>query len=106
MHFSQEQNQGIAPVRVLTQLSGNTSTIENLDPSIPGGAGAYFSHMVDMLVAKGGLERGVSVRGAPYDFRRTPTPEYVASLKALIEETSASNGNQRIVLVSVSRNST
>ena len=84
---------------------GNTSTIENLDPSIPGGAGAYFSHMVDMLVSKGGLQRGVSVRGAPYDFRRAPTPEYVASLKTLIEDTSVGNGNQRVVLVSVSLSS-
>ena len=58
--------------------------------------------MVDMLVSKGGLQRGISVRGAPYDFRRTPTAEYVSSLKKLIEETFAGNGNQRVVVVSVS----
>lgn len=47
---------------------GNTDTIEHLDTDklIP-----YFAPMVDALVSWG-YERGVTVRGAPYDFRYGP----------------------------------
>lgn len=44
---------------------GTTETIEYLDTQ---NLIAYFKSIVDTLVSLG-YERGVSVRGAPYDFR-------------------------------------
>jgi len=52
------------------------------------------------LVADG-YERGVSVRGAPYDFRYAPhsQPFYFVKLRQLVEETWAVNGRRKVVLV-------
>lgn len=47
---------------------GTTETIEYLDTQ---NLIAYFKSIVDTLVSLG-YERGVSVRGAPYDFRYGP----------------------------------
>ena len=78
---------------------GNTTTIEVLDPSLASKTG-YFSVFVARLVAAG-LVRGVSVVGAPFDFRLTPrSAPYVASMVALIEATAAANGGRTVVLVS------
>lgn len=78
---------------------GNTSAIEVLDPSLPSQT-SYFDKMVARLVAIG-LQRGVSVRGAPYDFRHSPrSAAYVSDIVRLIEETYAINSNMPVVLVS------
>ena len=78
---------------------GNTTTIEVLDPSLASKTG-YFAVFVARLVAAG-LVRGVSVVGAPFDFRLTPrSAPYVASMVALIEATAAANGDRPVVLVS------
>ena len=51
---------------------GNTSTVEYVDPSrVP--VSGYFNNMVQQLVTDLGYERGVTLRGAPYDFRKAPS---------------------------------
>lgn len=82
---------------------GTTEAIEYLDPSIKVGQSAYFYPLVDALVKAGGT-RNHSIRGAPYDFRRTPDSayngQYVTMLQALIEETYAINDNTAVTLLS------
>jgi len=50
---------------------GNSSAVEYIDPSLSK-IGAYFKYVGDTLVGVG-LERDVSIRGAPYDFRKAPS---------------------------------
>lgn len=78
---------------------GNTSTVEWLDPS-QASPSAYFKSIANALVALG-YERGVSVRGAPYDFRRAPNEQkdYFKQLRSMIEETYVTNGKERVVLL-------
>ena len=80
---------------------GNTTTIEWLDPATEL-LGAYFSPFVRYFVKKYGYERGIDLRAAPYDFRKDPSlaSEYMMSLKNLIEETYANNGNKAVLLIS------
>lgn len=84
---------------------GSTNSIEFLDPSIKAGKSAYFHALVTALVAAG-LQRNVTVRGAPYDFRRTPDSaggydgQFVSKMKALVEETYGLSGNQTVTLLS------
>jgi len=58
---------------------------------------------VDALVASG-YQRGVSVRGAPADWRLGPNgwAPFWSRLKSLIEETSAMNGNQPVAVAALS----
>lgn len=50
---------------------GDTTSIEWLDPS-EAFPGAYFKDIANTLVALG-YERNISLRGAPYDFRKAPS---------------------------------
>lgn len=50
---------------------GNASAVEYIDPSLST-FGVYFKNVGDVLVGTG-LEREVSIRGAPYDFRKAPS---------------------------------
>lgn len=50
---------------------GNSSTVEWIDPS-QASPGAYFKDIANALVAQGYV-RDVSLRGAPYDFRKGPS---------------------------------
>lgn len=50
---------------------GNTATVEWIDPS-HASQGAYFKDIASTLVTLG-YERNVSLRGAPYDFRKAPS---------------------------------
>lgn len=50
---------------------GNSSTVEYIDPGLFT-FGAYFKSVGDILV-KSGLVRDISIRGAPYDFRKAPS---------------------------------
>lgn len=54
---------------------GNTSTVEWIDPS-KASAGAYFKDIANMLV-NFGYERNLSLRGAPYDFRKGPSTFFI-----------------------------
>lgn len=79
---------------------GNTSGLEYLSP-FRRSETLYFGAMVEALVTTLGYQRGISVRGAPYDFRTMPygVDEYLNSLSSLIEETYAANGNRSVVLI-------
>jgi len=79
---------------------GNTTNMDYLDPSHISPT-SYFQSISDALVARAGLVRGVSLRGAPYDFRLGPSQQdgYFAALKDLVEDTYSRNGNTPIMLV-------
>ncbi|XP_069697972.1 lysosomal phospholipase A and acyltransferase-like isoform X2 [Periplaneta americana] len=78
---------------------GNTNSLEWLDPKFKE-LGQYFAFVVSHLVELG-YERGVSLRGAPYDFRKAPNEQggYFVQLKNLIEETYRINGNKPVALL-------
>lgn len=50
---------------------GGTETVEWLDPS-HASTGAYFKDIANALVSLG-YTRNVSIKGAPYDFRKAPS---------------------------------
>ncbi|XP_050529312.1 phospholipase A2 group XV-like isoform X2 [Daktulosphaira vitifoliae] len=78
---------------------GNSSAVEYIDPSLST-FGAYFKSVGDSLVGVG-LERDVSIRGAPYDFRKAPNEnkEFFIKLKDLTEEVYAQNNNTPVVFI-------
>lgn len=90
-----------SPPGVVTRVPdfGNPSVVEWLDPS-QASPGAYFKDIGNMLVLEG-LVRNVSLRGAPYDFRRAPNEHqaFFGALKSLVEETFSSNGNSPVLLI-------
>nr|XP_053644997.1 phospholipase A2 group XV-like isoform X1 [Cherax quadricarinatus] len=77
---------------------GNSSTVEWLDPSQRSPTG-YFKDIVNAISTLG-YERGVTVRGAPFDFRKAPNElgDYFLMLRQLIEETYVYTG-RKIVLI-------
>ncbi|KAI5708748.1 hypothetical protein M8J76_002447 [Diaphorina citri] len=83
---------------------GRSASVEWLDPFVR--VGSYFSYIAAALVGLG-YQRDLSMRGAPYDFRKAPNEnqEYFANFKALIEETYDLNGGTPVVLVAHSMGS-
>ncbi|KAI4504245.1 hypothetical protein M0802_000716 [Mischocyttarus mexicanus] len=79
---------------------GNPFVVEYLDPS-KASPGAYFIDIANMLVNDLGYIRNVSLRGAPYDFRKGPNEneEYFVKLKLLVEETYSMNMNMPVTLI-------
>lgn len=79
---------------------GNPLVVEYIDPS-KASPGSYFSDIGNMLVNNMGYVRNVSLRGAPYDFRKGPneSEEFFAKLKNLVEETYAINNNTPVTLL-------
>lgn len=51
---------------------GDPFVVEYLDPS-KASPGSYFKYIGDMLVNDLGYVRHLSLRGAPYDFRKAPS---------------------------------
>ncbi|XP_017778918.1 PREDICTED: group XV phospholipase A2-like [Nicrophorus vespilloides] len=78
---------------------GGSETVEWLDPS-HASSGAYFKDIANMLVTVG-YERNVSIKGAPFDFRKAPNEnqEYFVKLKELVEETYTENGKAPVMLL-------
>ncbi|CAG2171481.1 unnamed protein product [Oppiella nova] len=88
-------------IGVETQVPGlgNTSTVEYVDPSrVP--VSGYFNNLVDQLV-KFGYERGTTIRGAPYDFRKAPNElaDYLSQVKALVQDTYEKNNKTKSILL-------
>lgn len=79
---------------------GDPSVIEYLDPS-KASPGAYFKDIGNMLVNELGYIRKLSLRGAPYDFRKGPNEneEFFNKLKLLVEETYLMNNNAPVTLI-------
>ncbi|XP_028168991.1 group XV phospholipase A2-like [Ostrinia furnacalis] len=78
---------------------GNAEPVEWLDPSHES-PGAYFNTIADALV-KVGYVRNVSIRGAPYDFRKAPNEnvDFFPKLKSLVEESYNRNNKSAVTLV-------
>ncbi|KAL1124391.1 hypothetical protein AAG570_001020, partial [Ranatra chinensis] len=78
---------------------GTPTVVEWLDP-IKFSVGSYFSYIADALTTIG-YERGVNIRGAPFDFRKAPNElsDYFKNLQLLIEETYVLNGNTSVILI-------
>merc|ERR1719414_505269 len=81
---------------------GGTSAFEELDPSVPFHLSAALRGTVEAMVGAG-LQRNVTLRGAPYDFRYAPSSpvgaRFIDDLRLLIEETFNATGS-RVRLVS------
>ncbi|XP_063529576.1 phospholipase A2 group XV-like [Cydia strobilella] len=78
---------------------GTPEPVEWLDPSHEK-SGVYFNTIADALV-KIGYVRNVSIRGAPYDFRRAPNEnaEFFVKLKTLVEDTYNINNKTSVTLL-------
>ncbi|KAL9974221.1 hypothetical protein ACROYT_G011236 [Oculina patagonica] len=95
------QKMGDSPgVEVQAPYFGTTKGVSYLDPSLYH-PGEYFADMVSALESIG-LEDGVSLRAAPFDFRYAPNSaqEYFTNLQTLIEDTYTKNNKTRVVLLS------
>lgn len=79
---------------------GDPFVVEYLDPS-KASPGQYFKDIGNMLVNELGYVRNVSLRGAPYDFRKGPSEnvKFFGNLKELVEETYAMNNNAPVTLL-------
>ncbi|OQV19903.1 Group XV phospholipase A2 [Hypsibius exemplaris] len=86
-------------VEVQVSGFGNSNSVEYLDASHLS-ISKYFLDIANLLVSHG-YKRDVSLRGAPYDFRRTPNelPEYFTDLKKLIEDTYEMNNQTAVTFV-------
>ena len=62
---------------------GDPFVVEYLDPSKVS-PGSYFKDIGNMLVSSLGYVRNVSLRGAPYDFRKGPGNEISMRISNLI----------------------
>ena len=84
---------------------GNSSTVEYIDPS-KAAAGNYFATIAD-AISSFGYERDVSIRGAPYDFRRAPNENqhFFIDMKALVEDTYTKTNGSKVALLSHSMGS-
>lgn len=78
---------------------GSSEPVEWIDPS-HASAGAYFVNIGNALV-QNGYKRDVSLRGAPFDFRKAPNEnkEWFIKLKHLVEETYTLNDNIPITFI-------
>lgn len=78
---------------------GETRSIEFIDNHEMPITG-YFNVMVDYLVNLG-YKRVINLRGAPYDFRKSPREltDYLVNLKALIEETTRANNDLPCIII-------
>ena len=105
---------------------GNSTSVEWIDPS-KASAGNYFATIAESIL-KFGYERNVSLRGAPYDFRKAPSrnfhlfsfylcvintiykfvdelQEYFVNMKSLVEDTFTKTNGQKIVFITHSMGS-
>ncbi|XP_028128275.1 phospholipase A2 group XV [Diabrotica virgifera virgifera] len=78
---------------------GGSETVEWLDPS-HASTGKYFAEIGNTLVGMGYV-RNVSIKGAPYDFRKAPNEnqDFFVNLKTLVEDTYKENNNTPVVLL-------
>ncbi len=79
---------------------GQTDTVEYLDDTKYSATG-YFNVITQALVKKYNYVRGLNVRGAPFDWRKSPNEfdDYYKKLTHLVEETYEINNKTRVILV-------
>lgn len=81
---------------------GDPDVVEYLDPGDKFfSVSYYFKYIGDALVSHLGYVRNVSMRGAPYDFRKGPNEntQFFTDLKALVEEAYNANGKTPVTLL-------
>ncbi|XP_077284078.1 lysosomal phospholipase A and acyltransferase-like [Arctopsyche grandis] len=85
---------------------GNSEPVEWLDPS-HASPGTYFKDITNALVSVGYV-RNVSVRGAPYDFRKAPNENegFFLRLRELVEETYTTNNKSKVTILTHSMGGT
>ena len=91
-------------VRVRPRDFGGTGGVEYANAGAPGEPPIpYMDKLVGRLTRAGHIP-GVSLRGAPYDFRSAGLPDALdaqyARLRALVEQTVRANGGRRVHLLS------
>ncbi|XP_045194127.2 phospholipase A2 group XV-like [Mercenaria mercenaria] len=86
-------------VDILIPGFGETETVEWLDHSEIS-LTTYFHNIAKAMISWG-YERNVTLRGAPYDFRKAPNElhGFLDSVKSLIEETYYKNNRNQVVLL-------
>ncbi|CAH8608132.1 unnamed protein product [Heterobilharzia americana] len=75
---------------------GDTKVLENIN-SDGYSLGNYFHDLVNTLKGDNYFKSNFTIRGAPYDFRRSPI--FMTWLKRLIEETYVNGCNRSVVIV-------
>ncbi|KAG8041536.1 hypothetical protein G9C98_002829 [Cotesia typhae] len=76
---------------------GDPFSVEYLDPS-KASPGNYFKDVGNMLVNQLGYVRNLSLRGAPYDFRKAPKETYIINNKVPITLIAHSMGGPMTLL--------
>ncbi|XP_041375530.1 phospholipase A2 group XV-like [Gigantopelta aegis] len=81
---------------------GKTEHIEWLDPDVHVhySSTSYYNPIVEALVLWG-YERDVSIRGAPYDFRKAPNElgQFFFDFQLLVEDTYVKNNNSKVIVL-------
>lgn len=81
---------------------GNPDAVEYLDPGDKFfSVSYYFKYIGDALVKELGYVRNLSIRGAPYDFRKGPNEnqQFFTDLKQLVEDTYTANDDTKVTLL-------
>lgn len=81
---------------------GNPDSVEYLDPGDKFfSVSYYFKYIGDALAQRLGYVRNLSIRGAPYDFRKGPNEntQFFVDLKELVEESYGANENTPVTLL-------
>ncbi|XP_030240485.1 group XV phospholipase A2 [Drosophila navojoa] len=84
---------------------GDPEVVEWIDPT-RNKAGAYFKDIANVLADLGYVRR-ISIRGAPYDFRRAPNEntQFFIDLKQLVEDTYEANNQTAVTFITHSMGS-
>ncbi|CAH8551001.1 unnamed protein product [Dicrocoelium dendriticum] len=79
---------------------GDTTNIEFFDESQKV-FGRNYNALLKELLKTPFYQQNISIRGAPYDFRRAPheNEKFMSQFKELIEEKYVRNGRKRVVIV-------
>ena len=80
---------------------GSTKGIDYLDPHFKVFPSKQMRTLVKGMEAAGG-KRNISIRGFPYDWRRSPSSKFDRGLTSLVEKTYRQNNKKRVTLLSYS----
>ena len=87
----------------IPHFSGSTLNFENIDRFFNVGRPKIYQTMIKAMIRAGGI-RNVSIRGVPYDFRRSPSSAYngnwISRMTSVVEDTYNINNRTRVTLLS------
>lgn len=80
---------------------GDPDVVEYLDPGNKYFSVSYYFKYIGDALVQNGYVRNVSIRGAPYDFRKGPNEnkQYLVDLRVLVEEAYTQNDNTPVTLL-------